>query len=155
MTTVKIKTRELIGPALDWAVAICEELAVKKDPMGFGSGSEAGYWIWPAYCQDTEYRKIGRGYSPSTRWADGGPLMVKYHITTSSPKALVHRHGGALNGWNASGSWTACNWERGVTGKRAVAWDKDSPLVAVCRVIIIVKLGDEVDVPAELVEKAS
>ena len=51
---MKIKTSELIGPALDWAVAMCEGRA------------------WP----DNAAKFLGeRYYKPSTDWSQGGPLI--------------------------------------------------------------------------------
>lgn len=60
---MKIKTATLTDTALDYAVALCEDLPIKHDPMGFGPGSaEGGYWIWddaPPLGKRT-YRLIGR-----------------------------------------------------------------------------------------------
>lgn len=130
---VEVKTAELTGAALDWVVGVAE-----GNPMRVP-------------VSDVVWSDHHGSYSPSTNWAQSGPLIDKYQLTVSSPKSPVHRNGGPLNGWNESGSWTACTWEKGVNGKRAVAWDKESPLVAACRAIVAAKLGDVVQVPAELV----
>jgi len=51
----KIKTCELIGPALDWAVSQCYGVA-------WGQG-------------DLDAREYGPGFRPSTEWDHGGPII--------------------------------------------------------------------------------
>lgn len=53
---MKIKTSELTGAALDWAVAKCEG---RKD-------NDFGWW-WD-------------NYKPSTNWAHGGPIIEREQI---------------------------------------------------------------------------
>lgn len=54
-----MKTADLIGPALDWAVAKCE-------------GRD-----WP----DTTAKFLGEQYyKPSTEWSDGGPIIERERI---------------------------------------------------------------------------
>ena len=52
---MKIKTSELTGAALDWAVARCEG--------GVGENQLLGAW-----------------YAPSTDWAQGGPIIERENI---------------------------------------------------------------------------
>lgn len=61
---IKIKTRELTGAALDWAVAKC----AGSDPEIFEYGG--------ATCLRFEYRL----YSPSTDWSQGGPIIERERI---------------------------------------------------------------------------
>lgn len=59
MNTITVKTSELIGPALDWAVARCE---------GF---------------IDNTSEPWERGYEPfafSTDWSQGGPIIEREEI---------------------------------------------------------------------------
>lgn len=58
---MRVKTNELTGAALDWAVAKCAEL-----PFPFA------------------YDDYGREYpvSPSTLWIQGGPIIEREKITT-------------------------------------------------------------------------
>lgn len=63
---MKIKTSELIGPALDWAVAKCEGLKPDED----GCLTVAGdYAIEP--------------YRPTTNWSQGGPIIEREMIATN------------------------------------------------------------------------
>lgn len=58
---VEVKTADLIGPALDWAVA--KAVPQKHWPVIVGG----------KVMLDTDYDHIP--YSPSTTWQDGGPLI--------------------------------------------------------------------------------
>jgi hypothetical protein len=53
---MKIKTNELTGAALDWAVAKCEG--------GVGENQLLGAW-----------------YAPSTNWSQGGPIIEREGMT--------------------------------------------------------------------------
>lgn len=140
---MKIKTSELTGPALDWAVAECDELPLKLDPMGFRSEApeavQSGWWVWPGPCaMIIGYTPVSpndcRGYSPSTDWAQGGPIIEREGITVY------------FNPEDGDGfEW--CAEDRGH------AWylEGPTPLIAAIRCYVASKLGDEVDVPEELV----
>lgn len=59
---MKVKTSELIGPALDWAVARCEGEAVS-----LVKGQLETLWT-------------DSGWKPSTNWALGGPVIEREKI---------------------------------------------------------------------------
>jgi hypothetical protein len=61
MTLVEVKTAELIGPALDWAVAKADG---QLDRFGVCA---------PA------------GFKPSTDWNQGGPLIEEHQIWLTGP----------------------------------------------------------------------
>ena len=124
-----MKTSELTGAALDWAVAKCENVEPDENnkPIWFDDGDERV------------------DYSPSTNWAQGGPIIDREDIALSSkpdglwaayaPKGtrLVQHGGQAVEVFN----WTykQCGY---------------SPLIAAMRCYVASKLGDTVDVPKEL-----
>ena len=109
-----MKTSELIGPALDWAVAKCEG----HKPY-FASGYiQLKRWI------------PGKMFSPSTDWSQGGPIIEREHMDLTC-------WGGNTVDWFAEGS-NNCE-EYGPT-----------PLIAAMRCCVLMKLGYEVEVPAEL-----
>lgn len=83
-----VQVSELDGVALDWAVAKCEKLPIKLDPMGFGSGENGGFWIWDDAPKGV-MTQIGVGYSPSKKWEQGGPLIEREKITLSWPNPLA------------------------------------------------------------------
>jgi hypothetical protein len=99
-----LKTAELTGAALDWAVARCEG--------GVGENQLLGAW-----------------YAPSTNWAQGGPIIEREGMTLNcglhksyammNVGYLVHEYG-------------------------------DTPLIAAMRCYVASKLGDDVEIPKEL-----
>lgn len=133
-----MKTSELTGVALDWAVAKCERLPLKLDPMGFRKDAptsiQAGWWVWDGEGQHQVigHRKTHRGqedgYSPTTDWAQSGPIIERERI----------------NLWfEDRGNWAAS------TPEGEDYWSTE-PLVAAMRCYVASKLGDEVEIPEEL-----
>lgn len=134
---VEVKTAELTGPALDWAVAVVEGESVvihspnqrRFDVRGGIHCSSDGCTIGPrSSFGDTE------DWSPSTDWAQGGPMLEKY--SWALPYRTIARH--------HLGKFEACT----ESGKSC---NGDTPLIAACRAIVAAKLGGVVQVPAELV----
>lgn len=70
-------------------------------------------------------------YAPSEKWTQGGPLIDKHNVWLSSEGDM-----------RIASCWPHAN--NSIT-------KGDTPLVAACRAIVMNKLGDEVEVPAELV----
>lgn len=113
---MKIKTSELTGVALDWAVAKCEDESVRV----------AGGRVRFALSQFTNDYDL---YSPSTDWAQGGPIIEREHIAVW---------------WD--GVWHA-KYDGGRPDQVQDAW---TPLIAAMRALVQRKLGDEIDIPKEL-----
>lgn len=127
---VEVKVSELSGAALDWAVDVATADLFDLHP-------------------DRSERIIGQilcgEFSPSTNWAQGGPLIEKYNVSVNcdSTEADIDsewRWGAALD-YHPNSSPE--HWEEGKTA-----------LIAACRAIVASKFGDTVSVPAELVECA-
>jgi len=110
---MKIKTSELTGAALDWAVGYImgEKLRILDRQI-----------VWP------------EDYSPSTDWAQGGPIIEREGIS-------VDRVGGA---------WTA-DIADSVGGYIEHTESGTTPLLAAMRCYVASKLGDEVEIPEELI----
>lgn len=130
---ISVEVRDLTGQALDWAVAKCEGLPIIHDPMGFKSGSEAGYWIWDNAPKGM-MAKIGRNYTPSKSWAQGGPIL---------DRERPHLCPIMLNGFSAYEAWP--------DGERDARHYGETALIAAMRCYVASQLGEEVDIPAELV----
>lgn len=66
-----MKTSELIGPALDWAVAKCEgyRATIKPDEIVYTHSN--GNW------------HHNGNWRPSTNWAQGGPIIEREGITVA------------------------------------------------------------------------
>jgi hypothetical protein len=123
-----IKTSELTGAALDWAVAKCEGDDVAELSEG------GSYMVVPGA---TYWNEEGEGfpveYSPSTSWAQGGPIIEREHISIESTRV-----GGLGDRWMASAMYEYCTEF------------SDKPLIAAMRCYVASKLGDNVEIPEEL-----
>lgn len=131
---MKIKTSELIGPALDWAVAKCVGLGKLHyiDVVGRISTLKTAVMVW-----SMELPGDGHGdkFSPSTDWSQGGPIIERERISVCWEGTL----------------WVGSRYNE--TEERC--WAQTSgptPLVAAMRCYVASKLGDEVDVPEELLK---
>ena len=73
---MKIKTKDLTGAALDWAVAKADENLYPKGDVRLLDGKV--FTIEPSnYEQSDRWQR----YSPSTDWAQGGPILDRERIT--------------------------------------------------------------------------
>lgn len=70
MNMVKIKTAELEGAALDWAVA---------DALGYSEGTDA--WCDPAWMDGDKFIQSKNKFRPSTDWSQGGGLISIYRVS--------------------------------------------------------------------------
>ena len=131
-----MKTTDLTGHALDWAVAKCAGLLEPRERYGKMVPSvvlDMEYWsngdpmVRLNPCPDVYYRAE---YDPSTNWEHGGPIIERENICLWS-----EGHDWEAKIQTASGEWLA-------------EWD-ESPLVAAMRCYVASKLGDEVEIPKE------
>lgn len=118
---MKIKTSELTGAALDWAVAKCEGKGYEL--IGIRDDDDPKQF-WP------------HGRRPSTDWSQGGPI-----IDAMMKEGLTLSQGGPDSG-NAR-CWAKSEGRPGL-------YSGPTPLIAAMRCLVASKLGDEVDVPDEL-----
>ena len=127
-----MKTNELTGHALDWAVAKCE------GATEFWFDTIATYWV-TLHGRDRALSKgWAQSFTPSTNWAQGGPIIEREEFTLShSP--YEHVFYGRARPWCAE--------------KRGVMEYGPTPLIAAMRCYVASKLGDEVEIPAELLTK--
>jgi len=127
-----MKTADLIGPALDWAVAKCEGLH-RYDP-------EVEIYVF--------LKNHDNGFLHySTDWAQGGPIIGREKISIDY---WNHSYDGQH--WRA-----ACNANckySDVDGEFVEDSDTprfaSTPLIAAMRCYVVSKLGDEVEIPEEL-----
>jgi hypothetical protein len=119
-----MKTYELTGQALDWAVAHAQ-------------GAGAALVLTHSHGQalilsdHTEDCDIGEHYQPSINWSQGGPIIERERIT------VVAMPNGS---WQSQGKDLRPHFHNA------------TPLIAAMRCYVASKLGDEVDVPNEIVE---
>ena len=130
MDMVEMKTARLSGPALDWATANAigfKCFYLDKDRNILGCRTDDSYICVIGGTDKLSDHEIfqSKFYSPSTNWAQGGPLWGKYATRM-----------GFCNGWLVA-----------VEGGDAHG---STQLEALCRAIVTAWLGDTVMIPVEL-----
>lgn len=120
---MRIKTSELTGAALDWAVAKCKGRGIEfEDPRD--------PWLTLDGISDQPLHS----YTPSTDWAQGGPIIEREGIAVRMSFDDEHK------------GWTAIIWAH----KTTFFEDGPTPLIAAMRCYVASKLGDDIDIPEEL-----
>ena len=122
---MKIKTKDLIRHTLDWAVALCE-----KKPITLF----CGVMLRNGPILSTTHADPLAKWSPSTYWSQGGPIIERYQLDIEWVTS---------NRCRASYDWLDEEFYEGFG---------PTPLIAAMRCYVASKLGDEVDVPNELME---
>ena len=129
-----MKTSELTGAALDWAVAKCwysdRRVELTEGKMGVRvlrdpsyDGSEHSHWFV---------------FFGSDNWAQGGPIIEKQRMDLN-PHGVDSRNGRTQ--WRAAIQWLDEADFEGIGS---------TPLIAAMRCYVASKLGDEVEIPKEL-----
>jgi len=124
-----MKTSELTGIALDWAVAKI------TNPEWWDDGYMDGD---PMAALDMD---DGAVYSPSTNWAQGGPIIEREGIAIDVVRA----------GWTID-SWVAAlvHEDEEFDGVARAEEYGPTPLIAAMRCYVASKMGDTIDIPEEL-----
>ena len=122
---MKVKTSEASGPVLDWMVAKCEG-------VGFGDAS-----IY-AMTADEAYENEQDVWAPSTDWAQGGPIIEREKIDCIADP-------------NGKDVWMGQLYATRLGGHKVIRAYGPTPLIAAMRCYVASKLGNEVEVPDELV----
>ncbi|WP_165856722.1 phage protein NinX family protein [Marinobacter sp. JSM 1782161] len=148
-----VKTNELVGLPLDWAVAqidpTCNGLEWKAKAE---SRIFVGFAMIDGVMQPCAYlsngsclsEKLGmrrngvQEYSPSTNWSQCGPLIFDEMVCIEHFRPE----------W---GDYFAVAWTQDCRVPRKL--EGATPLIAVCRAVVAAKLGDEVEIPDELVNQ--
>jgi len=127
-----MKTSELTGATLDWAVGKIDQQQWTDEDLR---------WNTLDYCDTGD--PDDAPYSPSTDWAQGGPLIEREELTITP---LFFMEGG----WRANHHNLRYD-EAGeyIYGSDGIM-DGPTPLIAAMRCFVASKLGDEVEVPKEL-----
>ncbi|MEE4087521.1 phage protein NinX family protein [Pseudomonas viridiflava] len=128
----EVKTEELSGEALNWAVAIAESLTAFVSPPQYGNPHLV--CVMPEHVHRGGYR-----YSPSTDWSQVGPLIHKYQIEFCANSEDNHAMHASLSAWRRYGKSHRTRWSSG-----------QDHLIAACRAIVASVLGETVSVPKEL-----
>lgn len=126
---MKVKTEDLASTALDWAVGTANGGLYQP------RSARDSFWIWPG--EPVRYSKTSPAYS--TDWAQGGPTIERegVNVSTQRNEPGFRPHPDRL--WHAQ------------LDQRAYVGYGPTPLVAAMRCYVTSKLGDEVEVPEELI----
>ena len=123
-----MKTSELTGAALDWAVAKCEGYFDKNQSHKYD-----GTWIdGAAFLRMHKAEGHGVHWThSSTDWAEGGPIIEREKI-----------------GVVPCGD----HWNAGINDQELEhqPWEGSTPLIAAMRCYVASKLGAEVELPKEM-----
>ena len=120
-----MKTSELTGAALDWAVTLIQ----KPEACAYGVAD------W----REQRNREVKNGeylYRWHQSWAQGGPIIEQMHIDLDT-----YRDG-----------WRAIRYTDKVRGK-SIEQTREcgpTPLIAAMRCYVASRLGDDVEIPKEL-----
>lgn len=118
-----MKTSELSGAALDWAVAKCEDYYIHPATVGakifVRFYEHESFWI----------------FRPSVDWAQGGPIIGREKIELTD-------NGSGTSAWASS--------VRGRIGLCIATGYGPTALIAAMRCYVTSRLGEEVEIPVEL-----
>ena len=118
-----MKTSELTGAALDWAVTCCDQPDHTSD-------------VWRVFRNECNY---------STNWAHGGPIIEREELSVEP----LYTSGG-LDCWQAYSHNLRYdargNYIQGSDNRKY----GPTPLIAAMRCYVASKLGDEVEIPEKL-----
>ena len=112
-----MKTSELTGQALDWAVAMCEGIDHDTAAMNIMFGDDNGWFL-----------------AFSTDWAQGGPIIERERMDIECWD------------FNSM-PWKASMWWDDEDSSGDIKMYGPTPLIAAMRCYVASKLGEEVDVP--------
>lgn len=117
-----MKTSELTGAALDWAVAKLEGLEVRLLNGGTKMVLSNGDWWYP-----------------SESWAQGGPIIERESMHVDCLRRADHYRCAIWEAWPYA------------TGTKHIQ-QGPTPLIAAMRCYVASKLGDEIEIPDEIME---
>lgn len=126
----KVKTSKLAGITLDWAVAKAEGMEIDGPSV----------IICKVYRDDEGLEWVVQ-WEPTTNWSQGGPLIDREIGNLWKNNKLDP---------NEPDVWTAAAYRKAPDGTMLYYEDGPTPLVAAMRCYVASRLGDEVDVPEEL-----
>lgn len=121
---MKIKSSDLVGPALDWAVAKSNGIPLVLSPF---TGAK-NFVMVGQNMKPTSYE-----YKPSTSWAQGGPIIERE--IGSLLYVLKDKHSRHWSAHSKDATWRHFG---------------PTPLIAAMRVFVASKMGDEIEIPEEL-----
>lgn len=136
---MKVRTSELTGAALDWAVAKADKRLGRGEVEGAVDRENSWLYVLEDSNEEMHSRLVQCYYSPSTNWAQGGPIIERERL------GVCYYH--EADGWEVP-NWAA--WRTDIDDRVQIMGE--TALIAAMRCFVAVQLGDEVDVPKELLK---
>lgn len=146
----KVKTGELTGVSIDWAVAIAEGERVFRPrvarPVSWHPSNPGAEEQWIVRCQVPNVGWFADGhYNPHENWSQAGPIIEREFIRVDPVWRTVcpgnYAHG--VERWDAT-------HPRNLGGLIRYHGSGATPLIAAMRCYVASKLGEEVEIPKEL-----
>jgi hypothetical protein len=133
-----MKTSELTGAALNWAVGVAQGMQWESDDPDVGlyhrSTSRKRYVVVPLDYATMEDWSLEL-YAPPTDWMQGGPIIEREGISVIE---------------ESDRTWTADIYRYTDLDTPLYSEQGRTPLIAAMRCYVASKLGYSIDVPAEL-----
>ena len=126
-----MKTSELIGAQLDWAVAKCCNRTIRYN---LGGGLEVRGRTEDGKELPDQW-DLWMYWSPSNNWEQGGPIIEREGITVKHVLPTM-----------TDSRWQASMYQKAGRNEGIA----NTPLIAAMRCYVASKLGDEVEIPEEL-----
>ncbi|BET97769.1 phage protein NinX family protein [Xenorhabdus taiwanensis] len=123
---MKIKTSKLTGQALDWAVALAQGWQKMADYNGYSTPNGV---------------VLVSEYAPSWDWEVCGRLIEEFTMDLTPVIGGTYCAGSSIT----DGALCPDDYVH-------IDMYGDTPQIAICRAVVAAKLGDEVEIPDELVE---
>jgi hypothetical protein len=124
-----MKTSELTGMALNYAVAKAQGFEVYKDEMSNGH-IKYEFWVSGYYPGELNSWMQLEHFTPSTSWMKGGPIIERENIFIMK---------------NSKDQWVSI-----IHRGHPVGIVGPTPLIAAMRCFTASRLGDDVEIPKEL-----
>lgn len=131
---MKIKTADLIGPALDWAVA----KAQGRTEIKIFSRTRSNDRGWIEVRFNPEPKAATARFAPSENWDQGGPIIEREGIKVG----IIDDDVPIIWAAQLSDPWGKRTSVHSCTGP--------TPLIAAMRCFVASRLGDEIDIPEGL-----
>ncbi len=128
----KIEVYKASMVELDYLVAVCEGYSLKDNGEILKCYRDGIF----SYDWNPRYKEDESTWSPTSHWSQAGPIIGREYI--------------GLSCWYDHKSGVFTCWRAEMVGGQNASFDT-SPLIAAMRCYVASELGDEVEVPEELV----
>jgi hypothetical protein len=148
---MQIKTIELTGVRLDWAVAAALYEQDEEDRVVKVCRFEPTTPAWVEVENSPGSAPHFHRFSPSTNWAQGGPIIEREGICIERYRNIQERYRDINEEYFWIGRFSECIKLPDGKGLSFFYREGNTPLIAGMRCYVASVLGDEIDIPTELI----